>query len=232
MAMAVAHQHRESSSDSINRHLDAGKYVRYTGEQVEALERVYAECLTPSSLQSQVPREATKRGFSAADCEQENDGDEQAVDGGEWSVAETGVTIGMREWFYAATTAHFALATTDASCESMVTTTQHSMRDANNPAGADSSAAKMAQSKLGENMKKLQVFSTAVAFEAEDVNQAVSAACKAFDQGPWPKMERSRIMLRFADLLEKHSDHIAALETWDNGKPYEQAANEEITLVW
>ncbi|CAL5368597.1 unnamed protein product [Camellia sinensis] len=49
-----------------------------------------------------------------------------------------------------------ALATTDASCESMVTTTQHSMRDANNPAG-DSSAAKMAQSKLGENVKKLQV---------------------------------------------------------------------------
>ncbi|CAL5363996.1 unnamed protein product [Camellia sinensis] len=71
--------------------------------------------------------------------------------------------------------------------------------------------------------------------EAEDVNQAVSAARKAFDQGPWPKMtayERSRIMLRFADLLEKHSDHIAALETWDNGKPYEQAANEEIPLVW
>ncbi|GMP30354.1 hypothetical protein CsSME_00005059 [Camellia sinensis var. sinensis] len=43
--------------------------------------------------------------------------------------------------------------------------------------------------------------------------------------------ERSRIMLRFADLLEKHSDHIAALETWDNGKPYEQAANEEIPLL-
>ncbi|CAL5325443.1 unnamed protein product [Camellia sinensis] len=79
---------------------------------------------------------------------------------------------------------HTALATTDASCESMVTTTQHSMRDANNPAG-DSSAAKMAQSKLGENVKKLQKFSTAVAFEAEDVNQAVSAARKAFDQGPW-----------------------------------------------
>ncbi|THG09997.1 hypothetical protein TEA_009985 [Camellia sinensis var. sinensis] len=70
--------------------------------------------------------------------------------------------------------------------------------------------------------------------EAEDVNQAVSAARKAFDEGPWPKMtayERSRIMLRFADLLEKHRDHIAALETWDNGKPYEQAANEEIPLL-
>ncbi|KAI8020000.1 hypothetical protein LOK49_LG04G03702 [Camellia lanceoleosa] len=51
--------------------------------------------------------------------------------------------------------------------------------------------------------------------EAEDVNQA----------------ERSLNNVAFADLLEKHSDHIAALETWDNGKPYEQAANEEIPLL-
>ncbi|XP_059670173.1 benzaldehyde dehydrogenase, mitochondrial-like [Cornus florida] len=70
--------------------------------------------------------------------------------------------------------------------------------------------------------------------DAEDINRAVSAARKAFDEGPWPKMtayERSRIMLRFADLIEKHSDEIAALETWDNGKPYEQAAKAEIPLL-
>ncbi|KAE8733800.1 Detected protein of unknown function [Hibiscus syriacus] len=54
MAMAVA-QHRVSSSgSSINKHFDAaGKYVRYTAEQVEALERVYAECPKPSSLRRQ-----------------------------------------------------------------------------------------------------------------------------------------------------------------------------------
>ena len=33
--------------------------------------------------------------------------------------------------------------------------------------------------------------------------------------------ERSRIILKFADLVEKHQDELAALETWDNGKPYE-----------
>ncbi|OIT35627.1 aldehyde dehydrogenase family 2 member b7, mitochondrial [Nicotiana attenuata] len=69
---------------------------------------------------------------------------------------------------------------------------------------------------------------------SEDVNCAVSAARKAFDEGPWPKMtayERSCIMLRFADLLEKQSDELAALETWDNGKPYEQAANEELPML-
>ena len=54
MAMAIAQQHRESSSSgSINKHLDSGKYVRYTAEQVEALERVYLECPKPSSLRRQ-----------------------------------------------------------------------------------------------------------------------------------------------------------------------------------
>lgn len=38
-------------------------------------------------------------------------------------------------------------------------------------------------------------------------------------------------MLRFADLLEKHNDEIATLETWDNGKPYEQAAKIEVPMV-
>ncbi|RZR90765.1 hypothetical protein BHM03_00018730 [Ensete ventricosum] len=33
--------------------MDAGKYVRYTAEQVEALERVYAECPKPSSTRRQ-----------------------------------------------------------------------------------------------------------------------------------------------------------------------------------
>lgn len=70
--------------------------------------------------------------------------------------------------------------------------------------------------------------------DREDVNRAVHAARKAFDEGPWPKMtayERSRIMLRFADLLEKHNDEVAAIETWDSGKTYKQTANVEIPMV-
>ncbi|KAA8542654.1 hypothetical protein F0562_023847 [Nyssa sinensis] len=69
--------------------------------------------------------------------------------------------------------------------------------------------------------------------DAEDINRAVSAARKAFDEGPWPRMtayDRARILLRFADLVEKHSDELAALETWNNGKPYEQAAKSELPL--
>lgn len=36
------------------------------------------------------------------------------------------------------------------------------------------------------------------------------------------------MILRFADLVEKHSDELAALETWDNGKPFDQAAKGEL----
>lgn len=70
--------------------------------------------------------------------------------------------------------------------------------------------------------------------DMEDVNRAVAAARKAFDEGPWPKMpayERQKIMLRIADMIEEHNDEIAALETWDNGKPYEQSANIEIPML-
>ncbi|KAL5723675.1 aldehyde dehydrogenase (NAD(+)) [Ranunculus cassubicifolius] len=70
--------------------------------------------------------------------------------------------------------------------------------------------------------------------DVEDINRAVAAARKAFDEGPWPKMtayERSRIMFRFADLIEKHNDELATLETWDNGKPFSQAAQVELPMI-
>lgn len=48
--------------------------------------------------------------------------------------------------------------------------------------------------------------------DKEDVDIVVVAARKAFSEGPWPKM-----IAYFADLLEKHNDQIAALESWDTG---------------
>jgi aldehyde dehydrogenase (NAD+) len=35
-------------------------------------------------------------------------------------------------------------------------------------------------------------------------------------------------MLRFADLVDKHRDELAALESWNSGKPYEQSAKSEL----
>ncbi|KAL3813781.1 hypothetical protein ACJIZ3_015049 [Penstemon smallii] len=79
-----------------------------------------------------------------------------------------------------------------------------------------------------------EVIANVAEAEAEDVNRAVSAARKAFDEGPWPKMsahDRSKILLKFVDLLEKHSEELAALETWDNGKPFERSVNDDIPLM-
>ncbi|RWR85160.1 aldehyde dehydrogenase family 2 member B7, mitochondrial [Cinnamomum micranthum f. kanehirae] len=70
--------------------------------------------------------------------------------------------------------------------------------------------------------------------DSEDVNRAVAAARKAFDEGPWPRMdpyERSCILYRFADLLEKHNDEIAAIESWDGGKTFEQASTVEVPML-
>ena len=58
--------------------------------------------------------------------------------------------------------------------------------------------------------------------DAADVEKAVKAARAAFDRGPWRKMQasdRGRMMHRLADLIEKHGDELAALESLDNGKP-------------
>ena len=59
-----------------------------------------------------------------------------------------------------------------------------------------------------------------------DVDLAVKAARKAFDGGPWSKMDardRGRLMNKLADLIEEEADELAALETLDNGKPIRDA---------
>ncbi|RWV92775.1 hypothetical protein GW17_00044816 [Ensete ventricosum] len=50
MAMVVSGKEAGKGQQAAAAGMDAGKYVRYTPEQVEALERVYTECPKPSSL--------------------------------------------------------------------------------------------------------------------------------------------------------------------------------------
>src|SRR3984885_15016194 len=55
--------------------------------------------------------------------------------------------------------------------------------------------------------------------DAADVDKAARAA---FEHGPWRKTlasERGRLLHRLADLIEKHGDELARLESLDNGKP-------------
>jgi len=55
-----------------------------------------------------------------------------------------------------------------------------------------------------------------------DIDQAVAAARKAFETGPWPDMSpsgRGRLLWKLSDLIEQHHQELAELETLDNGKP-------------
>lgn len=55
----------------------------------------------------------------------------------------------------------------------------------------------------------------------EDVDKAVEAARRAFDYGPWPRMdaaERGRILLKVAERIRDLADDLAHMETLDNGK--------------
>ena len=57
--------------------------------------------------------------------------------------------------------------------------------------------------------------------EAADVDRAVKAARRALESGPWPKMnasERSKILWRIGELIDKHRDELALLETLNTGK--------------
>ena len=70
--------------------------------------------------------------------------------------------------------------------------------------------------------------------DAEDINRAVRAARRAFDDGPWGRMtpsERGRIIWRIGDLILEHADELAQLESLDNGKPVAVARGADVPLA-
>ena len=64
---------------------------------------------------------------------------------------------------------------------------------------------------------------------SEDVDLAVSAARRAFDQGPWPRESgavRARTLLRVAELIRRDAEQLARTEVLESGKPISQAYGE------
>ncbi len=56
---------------------------------------------------------------------------------------------------------------------------------------------------------------------AADVDRAVCAADRAFNEGPWSSMtptERGRCLRRLADLLAEQAGHLGRIESTDTGK--------------
>jgi aldehyde dehydrogenase (NAD+) len=56
----------------------------------------------------------------------------------------------------------------------------------------------------------------------EDIDRAVRAARRAFDEGPWPTLdprERRRTLLRIAEAVDQRAEELNRLQSLDNGMP-------------
>ncbi|MGF6859192.1 aldehyde dehydrogenase family protein [Paraburkholderia sp. CI3] len=71
-----------------------------------------------------------------------------------------------------------------------------------------------------------QVIAKVASATAEDVDLAVKAARKAFDEGPWPRMsgaERGAVLRRIGKGIRDRIQELAEIEVRDNGKPLPEA---------
>src|SRR5271170_1768384 len=79
-----------------------------------------------------------------------------------------------------------------------------------------------------------EVLSNIAEGDKEDVDRAVKAARAAFETGPWSKIspsERGQMIWRLGDLLQKHLEEFAQLESLDNGKPLKIARVADLPLA-
>jgi phenylacetaldehyde dehydrogenase len=71
--------------------------------------------------------------------------------------------------------------------------------------------------------------------ETEDVDRAVIAARRAFDEGPWTRemsnSERGQLLWKLADLLQENLEEFAEIESLDNGKPLSVARVADVPLA-
>ncbi|XP_063228695.1 cytosolic 10-formyltetrahydrofolate dehydrogenase [Bacillus rossius redtenbacheri] len=66
-----------------------------------------------------------------------------------------------------------------------------------------------------------------------DVDKAVQAAKKAFEEGEWSKIsarDRGRLLLRLADLMEQHKEELATIESIDSGAVYTLALKTHVGM--
>lgn len=66
------------------------------------------------------------------------------------------------------------------------------------------------------------VLNKVAAGSAEDIDKAVAAARRSFEEGSWSRIapaERKAVLLRFADLIQAHAAELALIDSIDAGKP-------------
>jgi len=77
-----------------------------------------------------------------------------------------------------------------------------------------------------------EVLASCALASKQDVDKAVKAAWKAFSS--WKKTsptERAAFLLKIADLIDENADHLALIETLDNGKPIRETRNIDVPLA-
>jgi phenylacetaldehyde dehydrogenase len=70
--------------------------------------------------------------------------------------------------------------------------------------------------------------------DAEDIDLAVTAARRAFEDSEWSRLtasERGRLIWRIGDLIAEHADELAEIESLDNGKPVGVARVADVPLA-
>ena len=75
------------------------------------------------------------------------------------------------------------------------------------------------------------VIAAVAASDADDIDTAVAAARRAFDDGRWSRLsaaERGSVLIRFADLIELHAEELALLVTLEMGKAIRDSYEVEV----
>jgi len=84
---------------------------------------------------------------------------------------------------------------------------------------------------LVEDPATAEIIAHVPAGDKEDIDLAVAAARRAIDSSLWARIkprDRSRLVWRLGDLLEKNADEFAELESIDNGKPGIKAKRDDV----
>lgn len=85
-----------------------------------------------------------------------------------------------------------------------------------------------------------EVLTQIASCDVDDVNLAVQAARRVFEEGAWSRLappERKNVLIRFADAIEEHCFELAVLEALEAGKPISECYNVDIpdtanTIRW
>ncbi|KAI4634352.1 hypothetical protein J4E83_001670 [Alternaria metachromatica] len=91
-------------------------------------------------------------------------------------------------------------------------------------------------SKSGSTLESINPYDESViakvsAGNEDDVDAAVASARAAFKSSAWRDIsaaERGQLLWKLGDLCEKNSHVLATVDAWDNGKPYQQAMDEDV----